>query len=166
MTAGPAQVERRELAPGLSIARAVTGMWQVADMERDGRVIDIEAVAGAMAPYVNAGFTTFDMADHYGSAEVVAGRFRAMAAAAGEARVELLTKWVPKPGPVSRADVRTAVERALGRLQGRTIDLMQFHAWSFADPRWLDALGYLDELRAEGMIRHLGLTNFDTAHLR
>jgi len=157
-------VERCELAPGFSIARVLTGLWQVADMERDGRTIDLPATARAMAPYVAAGFSTFDMADHYGSAEVVAGIYRAQVAPG--APVQLLTKWVPKPGPVSRADVRAAVERALDRLQGRTIDLMQFHAWTFADPRWLDALFFLDELRREGVIGHLGLTNFDTAHLR
>ena len=157
-------VERCELAPGLSIARALTGLWQIADLERDGRTIDQDAAARAMAPYVDAGFTTFDMADHYGSAELVAGRFRASAPT--DDAVQLLTKWVPKPGPVTRADVRTAVERALERLRGRVIDLMQFHAWTFADPRWLDALAYLSELRSEGLIREIGLTNFDTAHLR
>ena len=159
-----AVVERCELAPGLTIARALTGLWQIADMERDGRSIDLVATARAMAPYVDAGFTTFDMADHYGSAEVVSGIYRAQVAPG--AGVQLFTKWVPKPGPVSRADVRAAVELASERLQGRPIDLMQFHAWTFADPRWLDALFYLDELRREGLIRHLGLTNFDTAHLR
>ncbi|MFN8669198.1 MAG: aldo/keto reductase [Gemmatimonadaceae bacterium] len=160
----PPVVERCELAPGLTIARALTGLWQIADMERDGRSIDLAATAQAMAPYVAAGFTTFDMADHYGSAEVVSGIFRAQVAPGAD--VQLFTKWVPKPGPVSRADVRAAVERACERLQGRPVDLMQFHAWTFADPRWLDALFHLDELRREGLIRHLGLTNFDTAHLR
>jgi diketogulonate reductase-like aldo/keto reductase/enamine deaminase RidA (YjgF/YER057c/UK114 family) len=43
---------------------------------------------------------------------------------------------------------------------------MQFHAWNYADPRWLDALFFLSELKKEGLIAHLGLTNFDTAHLR
>jgi len=46
------------------------------------------------------------------------------------------------------------------------LDLLQFHAWNYADPSWLDALFFLDELRQEGLIGHLGLTNFDTAHLR
>jgi aryl-alcohol dehydrogenase-like predicted oxidoreductase len=36
----------------------------------------LEAAAAAMARYVDAGFTTFDMADHYGSAELIAGQFR------------------------------------------------------------------------------------------
>ena len=73
---------------------------------------------------------------------------------------------MPKPGPVTREDVRAAVERALTRMRSKRIDLLQFHAWNYADPSWLDALFYLDELRAEGLIGHLGLTNFDTAHLR
>jgi hypothetical protein len=45
-------IERRALAPGLSISRAITGLWQIADMERDGRVLDLEKTAAAMAPYV------------------------------------------------------------------------------------------------------------------
>ena len=157
-------VERCELAPGLSISRLLTGLWQVADMERDGRALDLDAAAAAMAPYVTAGFTTFDMADHYGSAEEIAGRFRASLGAGQHA--ELCTKWVPQPGPVTRDEVRTAVQRSLDRLRVDAVDLMQFHAWTFADPRWLDCLFWLQELKAEGLIRQIGLTNFDTAHLR
>jgi aryl-alcohol dehydrogenase-like predicted oxidoreductase/enamine deaminase RidA (YjgF/YER057c/UK114 family) len=157
------RVERRTLAPGLTISRVLTGLWQLADMERDGRTVDLDRAATAMAAYVSAGLTTFDMADHYGPAEVVAGRYRADAPPGA---VQLLTKWVPKPGPISRAEVRAAVERALTRLQGDTIDLLQFHAWNYADPSWLEALFHLQDLKAEGLIRHLGLTNVDTAHLR
>jgi diketogulonate reductase-like aldo/keto reductase/enamine deaminase RidA (YjgF/YER057c/UK114 family) len=46
------------------------------------------------------------------------------------------------------------------------IDLMQFHWWSFDHPGYLDAMLELARLRDEGLIAHLGLTNFDTAHLR
>lgn len=166
MTVVPSPVQRTQLAPGLSISRVLTGLWQLADMERDGRRVDLDALAEAMRPYAGAGFTTFDMADHYGSAEIVAGKFRAKAGVERDGGVELLTKWVPRPGGVTRAEAREAVERALERLQGRTIDLLQFHAWTFDDPRWLDTLGFLDELRVEGLVRHLGVTNFDTAHLR
>ena len=69
-------IERFQFAPGLSISRVITGLWQVADMERDGRKLDAEATSLAMEQYATAGLTTFDMADHYGSAEVIAGRFR------------------------------------------------------------------------------------------
>jgi aryl-alcohol dehydrogenase-like predicted oxidoreductase/enamine deaminase RidA (YjgF/YER057c/UK114 family) len=156
-------VERWDLAPDLSISRVITGLWQIADMERDGRVLDLEATAAAMEPYVEAGFTTFDMADHYGSAEQIAGLFRSKH---GADSVQLFTKWVPKPEPSSRADVRAAVERALQRMRAERLDLLQFHAWNYADASYLDALFYLQELKEEGLIRHLGLTNTDTAHLR
>ena len=157
-------VERCELAPGFTISRALTGLWQIADMERHGRSLDLEATAAAMRAYAEAGLTTFDMADHYGSAEDVAGIYlESLGDAAG---VEIATKWVPTPGPIGRKDVRQAVEKALERLRSSTLDLLQFHAWSYADPSYLDGLFYLQELQEEGLIRHLGLTNFDTAHLR
>lgn len=152
-------IERRQLAPGLTISRVLTGLWQIADMERDGRRLDPAATAAAMGPYAKAGFTTFDMADHYGSAEEIAGLYR-------DGPVELFTKWVPKPGPLTRAHVRTAVERSLRRLKRERVDLMQFHAWRFSDPSWLDCLFWLSELKREGLIAHLGATNFDAAHLR
>lgn len=151
------------LAPGLEIPRLVTGLWQIADMERDGRTIDLDAAARAMTPYIDAGFTAFDMADHYGSAELIAGKARALG---DPSRMQLFTKWVPKPGPVTAADVRAAIGRSLARLQMPAIDLLQFHAWNYADPSWLDALFHLQDLKREGLIRHLGLTNVDAAHLR
>jgi aryl-alcohol dehydrogenase-like predicted oxidoreductase/enamine deaminase RidA (YjgF/YER057c/UK114 family) len=155
-------VPRIELAPGLAISRVLTGLWQLADMERDGRTLDLERTADAMQPYADAGLTTFDMADHYGSAELVAGIFRSR----HTATVQCLTKWVPKPGRVTASDVRAAIERALERLRAESIDLLQYHAWNYADPSWIETLFHLQDLKHEGLIRHLGLTNVDTAHLR
>lgn len=150
------------LAPGLEISRVLTGLWQVADMERGGTQLDLDDAARAMEPYVDAGLTTFDMADHYGSSELIAGHYRRTHP---DTPVQLCTKWVPKPGRYAREDVREAVELALDRTQSEALDLLQFHAWRYSDPGWLDCLFWLDELRQEGLIRHLGLTNFDTAHL-
>lgn len=157
------QVERIELAPGFSISRVLTGLWQVADLERGGTELDAEVAAAALAPYVDAGFTAFDMADHYGTSEIIAGTYR-RTAESGD--VQLLTKWVPKPGPVTRDGVREAVQRSLDRMQADRLDMLQFHAWSYPDPGWLDCMFHLQELQDEGLIRHLGVTNFDTAHLR
>ena len=150
---------RYPLAEGLTISRVINGLWQIADLEREGRAFDLDQAALAMSPYVEAGLTTFDMADHYGSAEVIAGMF-------GGERAERLTKWTPKPGPVPREDVREAVERSLKRLRTDRVDLLQFHAWTYSDPSWLDALFHLQDLKREGLIRHIGVTNFDAAHLR
>ena len=153
-----------ELAPGFDITRIVTGLWQIADMERDDREVDLDAAARSMKAYTDAGLTSFDMADHYGSSEEIAGLFSERYA--GKTDLRLFTKWVPKPGKSSPAAVREAVERALTRLKAERLDLLQYHAWNYADPAYLDDLYYLDELKDEGLISHLGLTNFDTAHLR
>jgi aryl-alcohol dehydrogenase-like predicted oxidoreductase/enamine deaminase RidA (YjgF/YER057c/UK114 family) len=154
-------LETTELAPGLSIPRVVTGLWQVADMERDGVALDLAQAAQAMGAYVADGFFAFDMADHYGSAELIAGQAMAQGMS-----LRAFTKWCPQPGPMTPEIVRQAVQRARERMRTPTIDLMQLHWWHFDHPQYIDAMRELQVLHKEGWIRHLGLTNFDTAHLR
>jgi aryl-alcohol dehydrogenase-like predicted oxidoreductase/enamine deaminase RidA (YjgF/YER057c/UK114 family) len=154
--------ERTLLAPGLEISRIITGLWQIADMEKGGGRVDLDKAAADMADYARAGFDTFDMADHYGSAEDIAGRFRS---AYREPSV-VLTKWCPAPGPLTKEVVRSAVETALQRLHSDSIDLLQLHWWMFQHPAWIDALGELAAHRDQGLIREIGVTNFDTDHLR
>ncbi len=158
--------QRIVLAPGLEISRLVTGLWQVADMERDGRTLDPDVAAGELAAYAAAGFDTFDMADHYGSAEIIAGRFLANARAGRAPAGTAFTKWCPKPGDMTPEAVREGVQRSLDRMGLETVDLMQFHWWTFEHPGYIDAMKGLAMLREEGRIRNIGVTNFDTAHLR
>jgi aryl-alcohol dehydrogenase-like predicted oxidoreductase len=154
-------IERTLLAGDLEIPRIVTGLWQVADMERGGKALDPLPAAAAMEDYAQAGFDAFDMADHYGSSEVITGHLQGKGAS-----IKAFTKWCPEPGAMTADVVRAGVERALTRMQTRSIDLMQFHWWTFEHPGYLDALTELAALRGEGLIKHIGLTNFDTAHLR
>ncbi|SHH98553.1 aldo/keto reductase [Marivita hallyeonensis] len=148
------------LSKQLTIRRALVGLWQVADIEKDGDVIDPETGADHLAAYTEAGFNTFDMADHYGSAERIAG---ALLARGTQATV--CTKWCPVPGPMTTDVVRAGVQERLDRLGVERVDLLQFHWWSFEHPAWLDALHEMAKLREEGMIGEIGLTNFDAAHL-
>ena len=153
-----------QLATNLETSRILTGLWQVADMERGGKQLDLDKAAKALIPYVEAGLTTFDMADHYGSSELITGILHKKYIA--KDKIQLLTKWVPPPGKVSKETVRKAVQISLDRMQLERLDVLQYHAWNYADAAWLDQLYYLQELREEGLIHHLGLTNFDTAHLK
>lgn len=161
MTAAP---PRRTLADGLDISRILTGLWQVADMEKAGTLLDPDAGADHLEAYMGAGFSTFDMADHYGSAELITGRL--LDRYRGADRPQAFTKWCPAPGPMTADVVRAGVQERLDRLGTECIDLLQFHWWSFEHPAWLDALHELDRLRQEGLIKALGVTNFDAAHLR
>jgi aryl-alcohol dehydrogenase-like predicted oxidoreductase/enamine deaminase RidA (YjgF/YER057c/UK114 family) len=171
MKARVSRPERCELAPGLEIGRIVTGLWQIADMERDGRKVDTDAAASAMLAYAQAGFDTFDMADHYGGAEEITGRFLKLASEgrAGldrKVRPAAFTKWCPEPGPMTPDIVRAGIQRSLDRLGVPTIDLLQLHWWRYEHPAYLDAMRELAALKEEGRIAHLGVTNFDSDHLR
>ncbi len=163
--------QRIALAPRLSISRIVTGLWQVADLEKDGKTLDPEKAAEELGAYAEAGFDTFDMADHYGSAEEITGYLNTLFAAGSlplqpGRRPIAFTKWCPPPGPMDRAIVRAGIRERLDRLQTHKIDLLQFHWWVFEHPAYIDAMRELAVLRDEGAIGEIGVTNFDTDHLR
>jgi aryl-alcohol dehydrogenase-like predicted oxidoreductase len=156
-----------QFTPDLRICRLLNGMWQVSGAH--GR-IDPAAAVQNMFDYVDAGFTTWDLADHYGPAEDFIGEFRRQLAAARGAEalsgIQAFTKWVPRPGRMTRRIVEDNIARSLRRMGVETLDLLQFHWWEYDDPAYLDALTFLAQLRDEGKIRHLALTNFDTQHLK
>ena len=107
--------DRVRLSDRLEISRVLTGLWQVADIEKDGDIIDPETGADWLETYAQKGFDTFDMADHYGSAELIVGHLHKKYIS--KDKVQLLTKWVPPPGKISKAEIRTAVQRSLDRMQ-------------------------------------------------
>jgi aryl-alcohol dehydrogenase-like predicted oxidoreductase len=157
-------VPRYELAPDFSICRILNGMWQVSGAHG---AIDPEAAVEAMFAYHDAGYTTWDLADHYGPAEDLVGEFRRrLKKDRPGASFEALTKWVPQPGPATEAAVSRAIERSLRRMDVDQLDVLQFHWWEYDDEAYLDALTYLAKLQEQGLIRHLALTNFDTEHMK
>lgn len=159
----PATVDCCELAPGLLVPRVIMGLWQVADMERGGQTLDPDLAANALERHARAGFFAFDMADHYGSAEVIVSRL--LARTGLEPRARAFTKWCPEPGPMSAEVVREGVDRSARRMGVDRIDLLQLHWWQYTHPGYLDAALELAKLRQTGRIAHIGLTNFDTDHL-
>ncbi len=151
----------------MRICRLLNGMWQVSGAH--GR-IDPTAALQNMFDYLDAGFTTWDLADHYGPAEDFIGEFRRQLAAtrgtAALTTLQALTKWVPRPGPMTRPIVENNVAISLRRMGVDTLDLLQFHWWDYEDSAYLDALTHLAHLRDAGKVKHLALTNFDTAHVQ
>lgn len=166
MATQPATDTLRQL--GLNDNPIITGLWQVADLERGGTLLDRDTAAGELIHYVNDGFTCFDMADHYGSAELIAGAARAkiLEKDSNALPPTLLTKWCPQPHQCTPDAVRRGISERRERLGVETIDLLQLHWWSFDHPGYIDVMDTLMLLKQEGWIRHLGLTNFDTDHLK
>jgi aryl-alcohol dehydrogenase-like predicted oxidoreductase len=110
------------------------------------------------------------LADIYGPAEDFIGQFRRkLLAIKGEEeldKIRALTKWVPQPGRITRSIVNESIDRSLHRMGVSMVDLLQFHWWDYNNPYYMDALKYLSDLRDEGKIKHIGLTNFDTERLQ
>ncbi|OAI44888.1 aldo/keto reductase [Planctomycetaceae bacterium SCGC AG-212-F19] len=142
-------------------------MWQVSGAHGP---IDPTAAIRSMFDLFDAGFTTFDLADHYGPAEDFIGEFRRQLVAQpgtdSLTNLQAFTKWVPRPGRMPRAVVEQAIHRSRRRMGVESLDLLQFHWWDYADAGYLDALRHLADLQAEGRIRHLALTNFDTERMQ
>jgi aryl-alcohol dehydrogenase-like predicted oxidoreductase len=158
---------RFQFAPDLTICRVLNGMWQVSGGHG---VIDPGRAVDEMFAYHDAGFTTWDLADHYGPAEDFIGDFRRRFAARNGAErlteIQAFTKWVPYPARMTRRVVEDAVGISLSRMGVECLDLLQFHWWDYGNASYLDALKHLGDLQRDGKIRHLALTNFDTERLR
>ena len=156
-----------QFTPDIQICRILNGMWQVSGAHGQ---IEPKAAIAEMFTYLDAGFTSWDLADHYGPAEDFIGSFRRqLGATRGEAAsgtIQAFTKWVPQPGRMTRRLVEDSINLSLRRMGLGKLDLLQFHWWDYQDRSYLDALSYLAQLRDEGKIRHLALTNFDTLRLK
>ncbi len=156
-----------QLTPDLKICQILNGMWQVAGGHGQ---INPESAISEMLSYHDYGFTTWDMADIYGPAEEYLGEFRRrIAKTKGEDeldKIQALTKFVPNPGPMTRSIVEHYIDKSIHRMNVKAIDLLQFHWWDYNDTSYLDVLHYLFKLQADGKIRHVGLTNFDTERMK
>jgi len=142
-------------------------MWQVSGSH--GRINPSSAI-DSMFKYLDAGYTTWDLADHYGPAEDFIGEFRKqLVNQRGEdalSNLQAFTKWVPRPGKMTRSVVEKNIDISCQRMGVESLDLLQFHWWDYRDKSYLDALQHMSQLQTEGKIKHLALTNFDTEHLK
>lgn len=145
----------------------LNGMWQTSGGW--GR-IDRDDAVEAMLRYADAGLSTFDMADHYGPAEDLYGIFinRVRRERPPELleQVRGLTKWVPPPVKMTASYVKDSINVSRKRMDVESLDMLQFHWWDYSNPGYLDALKHLTDLKEEGKIKTVALTNFDTERLQ
>ncbi|KAM7528091.1 hypothetical protein LguiB_031501 [Lonicera macranthoides] len=151
----------------LEICRVLNGMWQTSG---GWGKIDRDDAVEAMLRYADAGLSTFDMADHYGPAEDLYGIF--INQVRRERPPELLenirglTKWVPPPVKMTSKYVRDCINVSRKRMDVPALDMLQFHWWDYSNSGYLDALKHLTDLKEEGKIKTVALTNFDTERLQ
>jgi aryl-alcohol dehydrogenase-like predicted oxidoreductase len=154
---------RVELAPGYSISRVIKGGWQLA--LGHSNVPPREEAHRDMAAFVDAGLTTFDCADIYTGVEELIGSFTPPP----DRGVQVHTKYVPDLAILETVDLavtRAIIERSRTRLRSASLDLVQFHWWDYAVDRYVETGLHLERLKKEGALRRIGVTNFDTPHLK
>jgi aryl-alcohol dehydrogenase-like predicted oxidoreductase len=146
-------------------AEIIRGCWQLAGGHG---AIDTEAALLDMEEYVLSGICTFDVGDIYGDAEVMLGKFvlkmRSKYGKKFANRIKIHTKFVPDLNALddlNELDIRSIINRSLERMNIDQLELVQFHWWDLQKGNYIEALKILEKLKLEGLIRKIGLTNFD-----
>jgi aryl-alcohol dehydrogenase-like predicted oxidoreductase len=156
---------------GMVISRVGFGAWAIGGTgwwHAWGAQDDEESIA-AIRRAVDLGINWVDTAPIYGlghSEEVVGRALQGL-----DERPYVFTKasLYEKDGGVAhslkRDSIRREVEASLARLQLDVIDVYQIH-WPDPDEDVEEAWTTFAELKAEGLVRHIGVSNFDVAQLR
>ena len=156
---------------GMMISRVGYGAWAIGGAgwwHAWGDQDDEESIA-AIRRAVELGVNWVDTAPIYGlghSEEVVGRALQGL-----DDRPYVFTKasLYEKDGAVAhslkRDSLRREVEASLARLQLDAIDVYQVH-WPDPDEDVEEAWATFAELKAEGLVHHIGVSNFDVAQLR
>lgn len=111
----------------------------------------------------------FDCGDIYTGVEELYGRMIDAHIRRGGRRqdIKIHTKLVPdleviKRGGVNESYVRGIIRRSLNRLRCSYIDLVQLNWWDWSSPGLVGAISVLAALQREGVVKEIGLTNFNT----
>ncbi len=169
----PISAMRYQLSNDYSISRIIKGAWQLSSGHTIDRSIDIESAVDDTLAFIREGITTVDFGDIYLGVEEMIGKVlkRLEKEIGSEARdkVQLHTKYVPDMQSLAIhrfEDVQAIIHRSCRRLGVEHLDLVQFHWWDYQVQGYVEAFQYLDRLRQEGYIRHLGVTNFDVDRMQ
>jgi pyridoxine 4-dehydrogenase len=175
MTAPDATMSSDQATPGtlrlgdLIVSRLGFGAMRITGPSVWGPPPDRAAAVRLLRRAVELGVTFIDTADAYGPG--VSEELIAEALAPYPDGLVIGTKGgLTRPGPGEwrrdgrPAHLRAACEASLKRLRTDRIDLYQLHS---PDPRvpLKDSIGALVELKREGKIRHIGVSNVDIREL-
>jgi aryl-alcohol dehydrogenase-like predicted oxidoreductase len=158
---------------GLEISRVGVGAWAMGGANYDwgwGPQEDADSIA-AIHHALELGINWIDTAAAYGHghSEQVVGR--ALAELEPGRRPYVFTKGGQPEGPnrstiqvLKRDSLRRELESSLERLGVEALDLYQIH-WPIPDDEIEEGWSTLADAKAEGLVRHIGVSNFDVSQL-
>jgi aryl-alcohol dehydrogenase-like predicted oxidoreductase len=152
---------RRLGSDGPQISVVGYGAWEAGGGREWGSAKPDERIVEAIRAGLDAGITWIDTAEVYGSgrSEDLVGR----AVAGRRDRVLIFTKVAPAPeGSGFRPEeVHKACRGSLARLGVDRLDLYQLHWPDSTGVAVEDTWGAMTELVEQGLVRHIGVSNFD-----
>ena len=140
-----------QLPDGTVVPALGQGTWHMGER---GRAAKNEVAALKLG--IELGMTLIDTAEMYGNG----GAEEVVAEAAEGQRDKLFIVSKVYPHNASRDGTQAACERSLKRLRTDRIDLYLLH-WRGSHPL-AETVAAFEKLRAEGKIRHWGVSNLDT----
>jgi len=121
-----------------------------------------EEVAAILRFAWEEGIDTLDTAPAYGDAELRVAEFMP-----AQARFRIVTKLPAARGPVDAGAARRSALESAARLGGRPLEaLLAHHAPDLLAPGGEALFAAMERLRAEGVVRRLGVSVYDAATLR
>ena len=132
----------------------IVGLGSSATFRRVAGGDDVSALREVLRAFAESGARVFDTAPGYGASEEVAGRIAAELGVSDRIFWATKVNVARRGGPADPDAARAQIERSFGHLGVDVIDLIQVH--NLGDPPV--QVGILEELKAEGRIRHLGIT--------
>ena len=129
---------------------------------------DTQSIVTGLLKAIDCGITSMDCGDIYTGVEQFYGKILRAHCNRGGKRsdVQIFTKLVPdleaiRANKVDERYIRSVVNRSLGRLGASYLDLVQFYWWDCSLPQYVNVVHWLGKLQQEGIIRNIGLTNFN-----
>jgi diketogulonate reductase-like aldo/keto reductase len=152
-----------EILRGLRIPKIGFGTWTIGGEGRADPSLDDRSMA-ALASALELGYTHFDTAEYYaaGHAEELVGRAIRLS---GLARDSLFITSKVSPEHLDYRDVLRSCENSLRRLGMDYLDLYLIH-WPRLVMNLKETFRALNQLVAEGRVRHMGVSNFNLKLLK
>jgi diketogulonate reductase-like aldo/keto reductase len=137
-------------AAGARIPAIGLGTWQLRG----------EICAAIVAEALRLGYRHVDTAQGYANEEAVGEGL----AASGVAREAVFVTTKVRPDRMADGELQRSVEESLRRLRLDEVDLLLLH-WPNPLVPLADSIRALNQVKRDGLARHIGLSNFTTAKL-
>lgn len=153
-------VPTAQIGKNLFVSRTMQGHWQLAGGH--GKYNREEAIKNMVA-YYKAGITSLDTSDTFGASEVIVGKFMKKTPMAVPCTKLSCYRFLDE---IDITEVRMRIKKACEILNIEKLPLVALSWSNYGIKRYIDVALMLTELKEEGLIQEIGVTNFDLIRLK